>query len=214
VLHERDIDHNGIAELIEDQKRQFLLSFMMCVIGDQRIFDILGPAVNPVTGRIAGGAHFWRTIPPIVTGYTNPGDGSYAQASRAAHEAAGFPPKLVAESKNWHVNILCELAVVSGRKHLVTDIVHAGKNMTKHFGCPSAKIAYNPEMLRRHFTPINLDPNMVEALWGVLSWAQLAELLGNPTPDEVLVTCSEILPPRFVHQFTPPSYRPVPDVTA
>lgn len=207
-MREQDIDRSGIGELLEEQQRPFLMAFMMCVLADERIFRVLGPAVGP-GGHIEGGAHFWRTIPPIVTGYTNPDtppafddeDADYAAPLRRAHAAAGFSPELVAETVNWHVNILCELAIKTGRAHLVHHIVRAGKRMAQDFGCSSQTIGYNSDVLWLAFHRTDILPEMNGALWAVLGWPKLAEMLGHPDAHTVLETCREFLPERLVTQF-------------
>lgn len=202
MFREQEIDRHGIGELIGRNRQQFLLTFMMCVLGDRRIFNILGPAVGP-NGHIEGGAHFWRTIPPIVTGYTDPGDGSYAEALRAAHKAANFPLELVAETVNWLNNILCELAIKEGHHDLVVHLVRASKCMARDFDSPAGAIGYNPDVLRLTFDHTTIQPAMNNALWGVLAWPKLAELLGYPTPNKVLRICRQLLPGQFVDQFAP-----------
>jgi hypothetical protein len=172
----------------------------MTVIGDLRVFRTLEPAVGP-TGHISGGAHFYRTLPPFLVGYTEPGDGSYAEALRRAHEEADVPSSLIGESISWNASIMVQMAARSGHGNLVADLEDAARGIAEDANCDPTLIVAARSVLDDTFGGVLVIPEMIGAFWDVVGYSRIREMTGNLPDADILGICWQSLPAGFVEQF-------------
>lgn len=192
-----------LTPIVTGTMNEWVPPFVMCVIGDERIFNALGPAVGP-NGHIAPGAHFYRTVKPFEKGYTDPGDGSYAAALRRAHEEANIPTELLALAVRCNITIMCGVAAHRRRYELIAPLRAGAHRITQDFGIDEEHaVLATPSRtaVDDHYTPIRILPVMKPAFWEVLEYAQIRKALGNPSDDDVMATCLRYMPQPFVEQF-------------
>lgn len=189
-----------LAAVVVEAMAQWLLPFLMTVIGHRQIFDALAPAVGP-GGHIAPGAHFYRTIWPFRDGYLNPGDGTYATTLRLAHARTGVPLDLVQATVRWNLAIMIEVARLIGHADLVGGLMAAGWAINEDIGADKKRPILWPTELHDTFKDVTIKPEMRDAFWAVVGFDRISGIVGDITDEEVLAICEEHLPTEFVRQF-------------
>jgi hypothetical protein len=180
---------------------EWVLPFLMTVIGYRPIFDTLEPAVGP-GGHISPGAHFFRTLMPFKDGYLDPGDGSYAEALRRAHANMGVPRSLIGHTLRWNLIIMVMVAMLAGRKDLVDSLKAAARVIAHDIRVSQDWPVVVPVELNDMFKDLVIIDPMRGAFWEVIGFAKIREIIGDLTDEEILETCRRYLPEAFVNQFT------------
>lgn len=190
----------GLTALVLGNQRRWILPFIMCVVGDIRVFEALAPVAGP-GGTMPGGAHFYRTLMPFEKGYLDPGDGSYAEPLRRAHETAGIDPDVIGETLQWNITILSELARSLGFDEATTaELLARADSMSRDIRVAARYAVPNYDGLLEHFEDVTLVPGMREAFWEVVGFAAIQRITGALSDAEILDMC-RVLPEDFVIQF-------------
>lgn len=198
----RAMEYPELSPIIEGSQALWIPPFIMAVLGDQRTFAALAPALAlDADEKPTKFTHILSGLGLLKTAYLKPGDGSYAQPLREALETQEVDPDLVGQMLSWHLTILSKVAHIVGKGELNWKLAERAIYLGTFAGAAPDSVYFNSKAMREHFNSVAVDDAMRKAFWEIMAQSALREITSEATDQQLLTQCGLQLPVTFIHQF-------------